>query len=163
MTVLTAIGTAVGATAAAAASTGAAVVGAAVGVVGLGVSVAGSLAAQGAQDRQIRLERQRQDAQERRRRRQTLRERAIAVGRIQNATSQTGARDSSAQTGGIGSVNAQNGSNLGFISQIGGVNRGVSAAQQDQANASSLGAFGSSLSSVGGTVFNAAGGFDRLL
>ena len=76
------------------------------------------------------LEAARMEAQERRRRRQEIRQKRIAAASVLNFAAQTGTSSSSGPQGGLTSLSAQLGSNQGFANEIAGYNRGITAANQ---------------------------------
>lgn len=102
-----------------------------------------------------------------------LRAERAAKARIINQGAGAGTIGSSGVAGGVSSVGAQTASNLGFMSDSAGIRSNIGAAQLEygnagyqgaisMANAGAYGAIGGALSSVGGTVFQGAGGFKTL-
>lgn len=96
-----------------------------------------------------------------RERRQSIRTTLAARQRMKNQAELTGAGQSSGFFGGSSSVSSQQGSNLGFSSQMSGLGQQYTDFSGQAAQASSKAAMFGSLASLGGQVmsFGQAGGF----
>lgn len=99
-----------------------------------------------------------------------LRQQRAAQAAIINQGAGAGTIGSSGVAGGVSSVGAQTASNLGFMSDTAGIRSNIGAAQLEYGNAGYqgaismadagvYGAIGGAMQSIGGTVFQGAGGF----
>lgn len=140
MAIFTAIGTALGASAGAALATGAA-------VAGLGVTAYGTFKGIQAQKEQTALANQQATLQRRRSQMQNVRKAQVARARAMMSAVGSGSVNSSGAVGGIGSVQSQLGSALGYASQSSGIETMYNRAGARAANASAI-------SSIGGSLFN---------
>lgn len=120
----------------------AAVAGAAASVVGTIKSTKASKKAAAAQAQQNRL-------QERRSRRQAIRESQITRAQALASAQGAGALQSSGVSGGVGSISSQLGETLGFQSQFGGLSDIITSQQQKAADGQQLAGFGSQLFNFG--------------
>jgi hypothetical protein len=124
--------------------------------------------AQAASERQYAAESKKAEIQNLRSVRQQIRQARVAQSTMQNVGAQTGGMGSSGMAGGVASVGSQLGSNLGYMSQIASVNTQIGAAAMDFSRsmgeasmASSRANEWSSVAGLGGTVFQAVGGFPK--
>jgi hypothetical protein len=85
--------------------------------------------------------------------RESIREAQLRRAMAIASASSMGALGGSAVAGGLGSLGSQLGSGLGFSSQMSGISRNI------EKNSQSANTW-SSIASIGGTVFQAVGGFD---
>lgn len=139
-----------------------ALVGLATAVIGTGFSAYQGIRASKAQKKAQKAADQQRRLEEQRQRRQLIREQRIKRARLANIGAQTGTSDSSAVQGGMSSLSAQTGAELGFGSQMSGLSGIISRQTLKANNASMLGSIGSSVANLGGSVFSAAGGFGSL-
>jgi hypothetical protein len=124
--------------------------------------------AQAASERQYAAETKKAEIQNIRSARQQIRQSRIAQSSMLNVGAQTGGMGGSAMSGGMSSVGSQLGSNLDYMSQIATANTAIggaaldySMAMGDASIASSKAQTASSVAGLGGTVFNAVGGFPK--
>lgn len=123
---------------------------------------------QAASERQYVAETKKAEVQNIRSVRQQIRQARVAQASMTNVGAQTGGMGGSGLSGGISSVGSQLGSNLGYMSEIASANTQIGAAAMDYSRAmgeasiaSSQANQWSSLAGLGGTVFQAVGGFPK--
>lgn len=123
---------------------------------------------QAASERQYVAETKKAEIQNIRSVRQQIRQSRIAQSSMLNVGAQAGGVGSSALAGGVGSVGSQLGSNLGYMSQVANVNTEIGAAAMDYSRAMGDASIAgsqaqqwSSVANLGGTVFQAVGGFPK--
>lgn len=121
-------------------------------VIGAVATVGGTIASVSAQRRASRLQQQQQTLATRRSQRQAIREAQIRRAQTMSAGQALGVSGGSGVAGGISSLGSQLGGALGFSSQMSGLSNEISVAQNRAATAGAL-------SNLGGSVFQAAGGF----
>jgi len=135
-------------------------------IVGLAVAAAG--AAVGVQQQAAAAKDQRKAAKEQRKaaaqqaareRRQSIREGRLARGQALNVAGQVGAGESSGLAGGLSGISTQVASNIGFSQQQEAFGANIVKFQQRANKASSRAATAQGISSIGSSVFSAAGGF----
>lgn len=117
--------------------------------------------------KQRNLQEKQQEVEQQRRVRQNVRQaRKARAAALANAVQQGVNIDSSSVRGGTSSIQSQLGSNLGYIQQSGARASAIGQSIFDQKSAIAQGnrkaALGGTISSVGASVFDAAGGFDTL-
>lgn len=133
-----------------------------VAVVGLGVSIKSSNDAKDAREEAQAVQGATQRNEDAAALRRAAREERIRRAQITQAATSTGAGGSSLESGAIASLSQQTASN---IARVGGQQlaaQGISQANQDLADARTLGAVGQSLTNLGNQSFQASGGFDNL-
>ena len=124
-----------------------------VAVIGAVATVGGTIMAHNAQKKAARAAQKQQDLSTQRSNRQAIREAQLRRAATIAAGASMGAMGGSALAGGLSSLGAQLGSGLGFSSQMSGLSAEISKYQQ---KAEMWG----SVASMGGSLFQAAGGFD---
>lgn len=124
--------------------------------------------AQQASEQQYAAEAKKAEIQNLRSVRQQIRGARIAQSTMQNIGAQAGGVGSSALAGGMASIGSQLGSNLGYMSEIAAANTSIGTAaltySKEMGNASMASARASEYSAIaglGGTVFQALGGFPK--
>ena len=103
-----------------------------------GVSQVASLAQQ---QKSYNLQKQQQNVRANQERRQSLRQAQIARAQAQVAAQAAGAQGGSAIGGGLASLGSQVGANLGYQSQMSGISRGITSAEQSAAMFSGISQF----------------------
>lgn len=124
-------------------------------VIGAVASVGGTIASMSAQKKAAKASKKQQDLSTTRSNRQAIREAQLQRAQAVAAGSSMGALGGSALAGGLGSLGSQLGSGLGFSSQMSGLSADIEKFQQ---RAATWGA----VASMGGSLFQAGGGFDGL-
>ena len=127
--------------------------GPAVAVIGAVAAVGGTVMAYSAQKKAAKAAQRQQELSTQRSNRQAIRETQIRRAEALAAAASMGALGGSAIAGGLGSLGAQLGSGLGYSSQM-------SALSADIERYQSKAAMWGSIASMGGTLFQAGGGFD---
>lgn len=129
-------------------------------IAGLVLAAAGTTATVVAQRQQAVAQKKSASEQKRaaalsasRQRRQQIRQARIARGQTLNVAGQTGAEGSGLQ-GGLSSLGAQVGSNLGFSTQTEGIGRNIARFGRQAASAASFGAIASGVAGLGGALFS---------
>jgi len=122
-------------------------------IIGAVASVGGTIATINAQKRASRLQQQQQQLATRQSQRQAIREAQIRRAQTMSSAQALGAVGGSAVAGGTTSLGSQLGGSLGFSSQMSGLSNQISMAQSRAATAGAI-------ANLGGSVFQAAGGFD---
>lgn len=124
--------------------------------------------AQAASERQYAAESKKAEIQNLRSVRQQIRQARVAQSTMQNVGAQTGGMGSSGMAGGISSVGSQLGSNLGYMSEIASVNTQIGGAAMDYSRSMGQASIAgsqaqqySNIAALGGTVFQALGGFPK--
>lgn len=120
-------------------------------VVGAGAAVAGTVLSARASAKASKIQKQQRNLQASRRRRSAIREARIARGQVVNTAALTGVSGSSAEAGATSAISSQLSSNLSFLDQQVGLGNQIAGAQ------SSANIFGS-ISRIGTSIFQAAGG-----
>lgn len=92
------------------------------------------------------------DAQARRERLSTIRERRQRAGQLANVGAQVGATDSTALAGSRGSLRSQEGRELGFSGLVQNAGKRISRFNRGIASAQQLGGIGSGIASIGSAV-----------
>jgi hypothetical protein len=122
-----------------------------------------------AQRQQAQLAQRQADINNARQVRTAVRQARIAQAALVNQGATHGTMTSSGVQGGVASVIAQNSSNMDYYASMREINGGVTATQVEQAGAQAdLGAAqataatGGALGSLGGSIFNGAGGFKTI-
>ena len=115
--------------------------------VGAAAAVGGTIMSYQAQKKSSRLQQRQQEVATRASRRQAIRQAQIARAQTVASASAQGATGSSAALGGVGSLNSQVGSQLGYSSQMSNLSSGINAAN-NRANTFS------GVAQLGGTLFN---------
>lgn len=137
-------------------------------IVGLATAVAGTLGSIGSTVMGMRQQKKAQKAQEQQQRlqaqqerRRMIRQQRIARAQTVNVGAQVGAsgEGSSALPGGLTSLNSQTGAGLGFATQMQGLTDIANKANRKASMFGAIGSISSSIGSVGGSMFSAAGGF----
>lgn len=121
-------------------------------IIGAVTSVGGTIASVSAQRKASRLQQQQQTLATRRSQRQAFREAQIRRAQTMASAQALGAVGGSAVAGGTASLGSQLGGALGFASQMSGLSNQIGMAQNRAATAGAL-------ANLGGSVFQAAGGF----
>ena len=124
--------------------------------------------AQAASERQYVAETKKAEIQNVRSVRQQIRQARVAQSSMLNVGAQTGGMGGSGLSGGVASVGSQLSSNLGYMSEIAASNTAIGAAAMDYSRgmgqasiANSQANQWSSVAALGGTVFQAVGGFPK--
>lgn len=124
--------------------------------------------AQQASEREYAAESKKAEIQNIRSVRQQIRQARIAQSSMTNVGAQTGGMGGSGLFGGVASVGSQLGSNLGYMSEIATANTQIGAAALDYSRATGDASIAgsqaqqwSSVAGLGGTVFQALGGFPK--
>ncbi|CAB4161325.1 hypothetical protein UFOVP729_44 [uncultured Caudovirales phage] len=115
-----------------------------------------------AAQRQYEAEARKSEVQNIRSVRQQIREARLAQASMTNVAAQTGAMGSSALAGGVSSVGSQLAGNLNYMQQIAKENTAIGAAAAEGAQAMSNAAVYGAVGQLGGTIFDAMGGFKAL-
>jgi len=115
--------------------------------IGAAAAVGGTIMSYRAQKKSSKLQEQQQNLATRQSRRQAIRQAQIARAQTIASASAQGATGSSAALGGVGSLNSQVGSQLGFSNQMSGLSAGINQANQ---SANTWGG----VAQLGGTLFN---------
>lgn len=118
-------------------------------IIGAVASVAGTVVSMSEQRKAARLSRQQQQVATRRSRRQAIRASQISRAQAVASAQATGSLGSSGAAGGIGSVSSRLGEALGFSTQMSGLSRDISSAQQRAATWGGIASLGGSLFSYG--------------
>lgn len=116
-------------------------------------SIGGTIASVSAQRKATRLQQRQQELATRRSQRQAFREAQIRRAQTMASAQALGAVGGSAVAGGTASLSSQLGGALGFSSQMSGLSKEIGIAQSQAATAGAV-------ANLGGSVFQAAGGFD---
>lgn len=124
-------------------------------VIGAVASVAGTVVSYNAQKKAAAASRQQQELATSRSNRQAIREAQLKRAQAIAAGAAMGGLGGSAMAGGLSSLGSQLGSGLGFSSQMSGLSADIEKFQQ---RAATWGA----IASMGGSLFQAGGGFDGL-
>lgn len=124
-------------------------------VIGAVASVGGTVASMSAQKKAAKASKKQQDLSTTRSNRQAIREAQLQRAQTVAAGASMGALGGSALAGGLGSLGSQLGSGLGFSSQMSGLSADI---EKFQNRAATWGA----VASMGGSLFQAGGGFDGL-
>jgi hypothetical protein len=131
--------------------------------------VAAAQEAAAAQRRQAELQQKQADIANARALRSAVRQARIASASIVNSGANFGTQFSSGVVGGVQSVEGQNRTNISFFNQSNDINAGITQNQIDVANsnvktaqAQASSAEAGALGKLGGTIFDAAGGFKTL-
>ena len=122
-------------------------------IIGAVASVGGTIASVSAQRKASRLQQQQQTLATRRSQREAVREAQIRRAQTMASAQAFGAVGGSAVAGGTASLGSQLGGALGFSSQMSGLSKQIGIAQSRAATAGAV-------ANLGGSVFQAAGGFD---
>ena len=122
-----------------------------------------------AQEQQNKVREQQMEADAQRRRLEVIRNQQRARANALSAATNQGAGQGSGLQGGYGQIAGQTSvnveginQNLGFGEQIFSLDNQISGYRQDSANAATIGAFGSGLSSLGGSLIGGASAYGRL-
>lgn len=124
-------------------------------VIGAVATVGGTVMQYSAQKKAAKAAQRQQNLSTQRSNRQAIREAQLQRAQAIAAGASMGALGGSALAGGLGSLGAQLGSGLGFSSQMSSLSNDINKFQQ---RASTWGA----IAGMGGSLFQAAGGFDGL-
>lgn len=131
-------------------------------LIALGVAVAGTTASVAIQQRQASAQKKSAKEQQRsaklqanRQRRQTIRQARIARGQTLNVAGQVGAQGSGL-SGGLSSLGAQVGSNLGFNTQTEQIGNNIFKFNRQAAKLGSLAGIAQGVASIGGAVYSNA-------
>lgn len=122
-------------------------------VIGAVATVGGTVMQYKAQKKAAAASRRQQDLSTQRSNRQSIREAQLQRAQAIAAGASMGALGGSALAGGLGSLGSQLGSGLGFSSQMSGLSADI---EKFQRRAATWGA----VAGMGGSLFQAAGGFD---
>lgn len=122
-------------------------------VIGAVATVGGTVMQYKAQKKAAAASRRQQDLSTQRSNRQSIREAQLQRAQAITAGASMGALGGSALAGGLGSLGSQLGSGLGFSSQMSGLSADI---EKFQRRAATWGA----VAGMGGSLFQAAGGFD---
>lgn len=122
-------------------------------VVGAGAAVYGTVKSVKAQKQAAQLQQQQQMLATRQSNRAAMREAQLRRAQTLSSAQALGAVGGSAVSGGISSLGSQLGGSFGFSSQMSGLSKEIGMAQGRATNANAI-------SSIGGSIFQAAGGFD---
>jgi hypothetical protein len=98
---------------------------AATAVASTGASIYSGQQAQKAQSKAMKLQNKQEALREARAKREAIREARIAQATVQNAAENQGASGSSAELGGVGSIQSQLNTNLGFLDHMGRLSTGI--------------------------------------
>jgi len=96
-----------------------------------------------------------------RQRRQEIRQARIARGQTLNVAGQVGAQGSSGLAGGLASIGAQAGANIGFNVQTENIGQKIASFGGKARRAASFGAIAGGVTNLGGALFSNAGAFGR--
>lgn len=124
-------------------------------VIGAVASVAGTVVSYKNQKKAAKAAQKQQDLATTRSNRQSIREAQLQRAQAIAAGASMGALGGSALAGGLGSLGSQLGSGLGFSSQMSNLSADI---EKFQSRAATWGA----IASMGGTLFQAGGGFDGM-
>jgi len=137
-------------------------------VAGLALAVAGtagqfvaSRVAASAQKKSAAEEKRAARLQASRQRRQEIRRARITRGQTLNVAGQVGAAGGSGLSGGLASLGAQVGSNLGFSTQTEGIGRNIARFGRQATSADSFRAIAGGVAQLGGALFSNAGALGR--
>lgn len=139
------------------AATSLAIAGLAVSIIGAAGSAATSYMASKEAKKQAKEEKKRQELEQRRERLKTIREGRIKRAQTLNTGAQIGATGSSGLSGGLSSTSSQVGTNLGYSTQVEGINDNIYKSSKRIASLQQLGSISSGIGSIGGAVFGNAG------
>lgn len=115
-----------------------------------------------AQDRAAKARRRQEQLANRRERRQAIRRAQVARAQAIATSVGTGAFGGSGSQGGIGAVQSQLGSELGFSSQFGGLSGIITSQTQEARRRSGLADIGGQIANISGGIANKFGGFDTI-
>lgn len=128
----------------------------AIAVIGAVASVGGTIMAVNQQKKAARLQQRQQDLATRRSQRQAIREAQIRRAQALSSAQALGGAGGSGVAGGISSLGSQLGGSLGFSSQMSGLSNEIGIASS---RANTFGA----IAGLGGSLFQAGGGFSTIL
>lgn len=133
----------------------------------LGVTVAAtaastftSLKSNKEQKEAAKLSREKQRNETRRRKRAAIRNNIISRGVVENVAGQTGTQQSSGVAGGLGSLESQLGSNIGFSNTQSGLSDRIASHSQRAADYQGYGAIAGAVGNLSSRAFRAMGGLD---
>ena len=121
-------------------------------IAGLAIAAGGAVMSIKAQQEAASQQKKLNNVNARRDRRRAIRESRMARAQVLNTGAQVGAGESSAVSGGVSSVGAQMGSNLGFSTQTQALGNNIT-------NANARDSMFQGISSIGSSIFSASGGF----
>lgn len=136
------------------------VAGLALAAVGTAGQFIASSQAASAQKKSAKEEQRAAKLQASRQRRQEIRQARIARGQTLNVAGQVGAQGSGL-SGGLASIGAQAGANLGFSTQTQAIGKKIAGFGRDIASAQRFGAIAGGIANLGGALFSSAGALGR--
>ena len=135
-------------------------------VVGAGAAVKGTMDANKArkaqakvQQQQIAEQRRQQQLQSQMQRRQSIRSAQLQRAQAMSFGQAAGGAGGSGMAGGLSSFGSQFGAGSGYATQQSGINQNLSGLSSQYARLGNQAAQGQALAQIGGTVFQASGGF----
>lgn len=134
-------------------ATAAIVIGGVLAAAGTAFSIIQQQKAAKQQKKAQRAQQRQQDVAARRRRIQAIRERQIRAAQARNTAGALGAIESSGFFGGQSSLSSQLGEGLGFSTEMSGLSKVISVANQKAVDARNLGAIGGAVAGFGARIF----------